>query len=161
MDFTTLVVIDTDSIGSCKSTTTTVPCISYRFDYYMRFLCVWFFFFFYLFLMEQNVIASFSQYWQCRNIHVRIQIFSVSLLLLSRLDTFISINACFQKTEFDFGIFIRERKQYIQVTEITWKYPQFCNEIIFCCIEDTILSDINLQSSNITKLWYSYIHFIM
>jgi hypothetical protein len=33
--------------------------------------------------------------------------FSVSLLLLSRLDTFVSINAGFQKTEFDFGIFIR------------------------------------------------------
>jgi hypothetical protein len=36
---------------------------------------VCFFSFFYLFLMKQNVIASFRQYWQCRNIHVRIQIF--------------------------------------------------------------------------------------
>jgi hypothetical protein len=86
-------VIDTDSIGSCKSTTTTVPYISYCFDYYIRCVCVCVFFFFYLFLMEQNVIASFRQYWQCRNIHVRIQIFFSFSFVVIKIG-YIRFNKC-------------------------------------------------------------------
>jgi hypothetical protein len=74
----------------------------------MRCLCVCVFFSsFTSFLWNKMLLQASDSIDNVETFMLEFRFFSVSLLLLSRLDTFVSINAGFQKTEFDFGIFIR------------------------------------------------------